>query len=206
MATKSGKIRKEPVSQVERREEATQAIIAAALDVLGEGGYDKLTFSSVSKVAGYSRSVVQYYFSSKVALIVAVIDRVTEETLSLFKTSIEEKGLSPFGVLFGKLIDADKEAPSRSRARAVLFTDGSIAAVPEFNSRLRTYNRRAQTALRGVIEKHDPSCSDPEGLAAVMFGSIRGILQIAASDPDYDMVLALHALRRLIEAADGKSH
>ncbi|RYU12333.1 TetR/AcrR family transcriptional regulator [Nocardioides iriomotensis] len=69
----------EPASRSPKGEQTRQAIVAAALDLFRERGYDRTTMRGVAEAAGVSLGNAYYYFSSKEHLVQAFYDRVQEE-------------------------------------------------------------------------------------------------------------------------------
>jgi AcrR family transcriptional regulator len=63
-----------------RPAERRQKILAAAMRVFGEEGYDKATLAQVARKAGVSPATVSHYFGSKAALFEAM---VSEEAMEL---------------------------------------------------------------------------------------------------------------------------
>ena len=59
-------------SQVQRREAARAALVAAAGDLVVAAGVPSLTLTAVGERAGYSRGIVTHHFGSKRALVDAV--------------------------------------------------------------------------------------------------------------------------------------
>ena len=65
----------------EKREAAREAILAAALSVFGEKGFDGATTAEVAKAAGVSKGLVFNYFPTKDALLQAMLEQVLGEAL-----------------------------------------------------------------------------------------------------------------------------
>lgn len=74
-------------TQEERRRDTQEAILAAAMTVLIEDGYEKFTTTRVAKAAGVSRGAQENYFRTKNELIVAAtrytLSRAAEEARRL---------------------------------------------------------------------------------------------------------------------------
>ncbi len=64
--------------QQERSETSRRAIVDAALQIIGEGGYQALTTTRIEELAGVSRGLVGYHFHSKQGLTEAVIRQVQD--------------------------------------------------------------------------------------------------------------------------------
>lgn len=66
-------------SRSPKGEQTRQAIVAAALDLFRERGYDRTTMRGIADAAGVSLGNAYYYFGSKEHLVQAFYDRVQEE-------------------------------------------------------------------------------------------------------------------------------
>jgi AcrR family transcriptional regulator len=60
-------------TQVERRERSERSLVDAAIAIVGKRGVSAMTFETISKESGYSRSLVSQHFGSKRGLVEAVI-------------------------------------------------------------------------------------------------------------------------------------
>jgi AcrR family transcriptional regulator len=61
------------------REATTQALLAAAVEVFAEHGYDAATTRAVAQAAGVNEQLIQRYFGGKAGLLLAVIERFGEQ-------------------------------------------------------------------------------------------------------------------------------
>ena len=62
-----------PRSQTERRAETRRALLDAALEVMREVGYARVTFGAIAKHAGLTTGALQHHFDTKADLIHAVL-------------------------------------------------------------------------------------------------------------------------------------
>lgn len=74
-------------TQAERRATATSALLAAATELLIEGGVSALTLAAVGERAGYSRGMVSHHFGSKRGL----LDQLTESMQEDFVPGLERR-------------------------------------------------------------------------------------------------------------------
>lgn len=72
-------------SQGERREEAEEKLIEAAIHLLARKGFDRMTLADVGVEAGFSRGLPIHYFGSKLALIRRVAERLRDMTERQFQ-------------------------------------------------------------------------------------------------------------------------
>jgi AcrR family transcriptional regulator len=67
------------------REQARETIVAAALRVFGEKGFDGATTAEVAKSAGVSKGLVFNYFPTKLALLQALIEQTLGDALDCWE-------------------------------------------------------------------------------------------------------------------------
>src|SRR6516225_3398762 len=65
-------------SQAERRDEAEQRLLKAAIALVGERGLERLTLADVGEAAGYSRGLPAHYFGGKAGLIVTLAQQLVD--------------------------------------------------------------------------------------------------------------------------------
>ncbi len=61
------------------REATKQALLAAAVEVFAEHGYDAATTRAVAQAAGVNEQLIQRYFGGKAGLLLAIIERFGEQ-------------------------------------------------------------------------------------------------------------------------------
>ena len=66
-------------SQEQRSAETRERLIVAAIECIERVGYVEATTTLIAQQANVSRGALQHHFATKADLIVAVIDRVSEE-------------------------------------------------------------------------------------------------------------------------------
>ena len=67
-------------SNRQRRNESTEAVLTAALDLFVHRGYAGTSTADIAARAGLTKGTVYHYFKDKLALLVALLDR-SEKTL-----------------------------------------------------------------------------------------------------------------------------
>ena len=68
-------------------------IVKAAADLLGEEGYDALTYERVAGRAGVNKSTIRYNFGEKAALVTAVVDAMIHDGCIQLALSLAEANL-----------------------------------------------------------------------------------------------------------------
>lgn len=66
-------------SQSERREEAEQRMLEAAVKIVAERGLESLTLAECGEAAGYSRGLAAHYFGSHERLLVAIAGHIVRD-------------------------------------------------------------------------------------------------------------------------------
>lgn len=77
-------------TQEEKSRETRRKIVEATIEIIGEGGFSRITTPAVAKRAGVSRGALQYHFSSKEELVseaVYVISYRVDEDLEFARIS-----------------------------------------------------------------------------------------------------------------------
>lgn len=87
--------RSEQVNQ-QRREESKERILAAALRVFAERGYENATISQITAEARVSRGLISYYFAAKSDLLEAILGRWLDGVLGIFDV-VESLGVGAGG-------------------------------------------------------------------------------------------------------------
>jgi AcrR family transcriptional regulator len=194
------------VSQRERSERSTRALLDAAGEVIADVGYENMTLAAVGERAGYSRGLVTARFGSKENLLRALVERMTAGWThrNVLPRTTGRPGLD--GVV--TLLDAIRaQAQADPRALRVLYALMFEALGP--NADLRTHFVEFHRTMRSDIAKlvrrglRDGSIRagvDPVAEAVLIVGGLRGVAYQWALDADaFDPVGALAYLTRVTE-------
>jgi AcrR family transcriptional regulator len=195
-------------TQAQRRAEAEQRILQAAVDIIAERGIDQLTLAEAGEAAGYSRALPAHYFGSREDLILAVADHLVQG----YRRRLEAgpPGASPGGgleSLIGRIayyIDSNREAASRLRAfhevlNAALNRPALAPAIAELDRESAAgFARSIRAAItRGEIRDD----VDPDAEGVLILSTLRGVMRqwlIAPDGIDLDAIRAefIAGLRR----------
>ena len=74
--------------QVERRAEAEQGLLAAAVRLFAARGIDQTSLADIGEEAGFSRGLVNHHFGTKAAL----VERLAEQTQRRFGEGLPSSG------------------------------------------------------------------------------------------------------------------
>ncbi len=175
-------------TEAERREQ----ILEAAFRVAARDRLDGLTVRRVAKEAGLSSGLVFFYFKTKDALLVALLDWLLRRTIVL---GTHEKILNlptareRFLVRLRKAV----ESVARERVQVELFFDYWVMGTrhPEVRAKIREALDQFREVFRPLIEevlREDPESlpgGTPEGLAAVAASIVEGCAVQAIIDAEH---------------------
>jgi AcrR family transcriptional regulator len=163
------------------REESRRAIVAHALRLFAEHGYDRTSMKAIAEAAGMSPGLIYHYFASKERLLRALFEESMADVLASFAEAdaaptpqdrIEALVRGSVRVVRGNLAFWRLSYGTRMQ-RAVLDALGD--AVPawtgQIHATLARYFREAGAA-------------HPETEAAILFALIDGVAQHFVLDPD----------------------
>lgn len=178
-------------TQQERTASSRQAILDAAVQLIGEGGHRAATTSRIEEVSGVSRGLVGYHFGSKAGLTDAVVREVNEafgERIAGVDVAARPTGLDGAGTLLRAYLGRLGDDPRLHRVMLVLIVE-SLAGADELRGSVRRNNQLLRQAVaeqlaRGVADGSVRADVDPAGEAVVVAGTARGIVLQWLADPD----------------------
>ena len=198
-----------------RTERSTNALLEAASDLIVEGGFASLTFTTIGERAGYSRGLVTARFGSKDGLIQALIDRIVT-TWSHRNVLPRTSGVAGLEGVTTLLDAIHRQATVDPRGLRVLYSLMFEALGPDeaLRSRFAKFHHGMRTDFADVIDagRRDGSIGegiDPRREAELIVAGLRGIGYQWLLDPEeVDLAAALQHLvdttrRRLAADADG---
>ena len=183
-----------PTERTEQRKaEARERIVAAALDQLAEGGYASATIQAVAKRAGVATGSVYRHFPSKAELFAEVFRRASGREMEIFEQATEDDGRSA-----GERIAAATEAFARralaapTRAYALIAEPVDPAVEAERLIFRRGYRDVLVAVLTQGVERGELELHDMETTAAALVGAIgEALVGPLARDRDGDVSPAL---------------
>ncbi|MFI5718126.1 TetR family transcriptional regulator [Nocardia sp. NPDC051750] len=189
----------------EQAGEARRArILSAAMKLFAENGYRGTSLAAVAAAAGITRSGVLHHFSSKEALLAAVLAERDEQAFDAVEVDREYEG--PAALRAFEIIDrlAARNETDRDFTRlSHLALFGSVDA-PELaqdwsNERLRTYRDNLARVLEDSVEAGDiRSGIDAEAIALLLVGALTGLTELWLRDESLDMVTAVRTLTGML--------
>jgi AcrR family transcriptional regulator len=200
----SQKIRR---THAERREEAEQRMLDAAVRIVAERGLEYLTLAECGEAAGYSRGLAAHYFGSKDALVSAIATHIVANYAQRLRGgSGGRRGLDGFLFSVGFYMDSGRNRLLELRAfHAVLgasLTNPSISgAIAELNHRsVESFAQGLRVCMKQRAVRAD---IDPVAQATLVLSMLRSVMSQWLIDPkgvDLDAVKTelLENLRRAL--------
>jgi AcrR family transcriptional regulator len=161
-------------SQEQRSAETRERLIVAAIECIERVGYVEATTTLIAQLANVSRGALQHHFATKTDLIVAVIDRVSEELNLRF--DVASLAAAPLEARVAAIVDRYWEVFTGPSFRAVLGISLSIAGEPALASRLSDSLDEARESY-GVVWTE---LFRDAGLSAAELSAIRRVVMSAA--------------------------
>ncbi len=180
-------------TQEERRTEAERRLVHAAAELVGEIGPSRVTLANVGERAGYSRGLATHHFGSKGALMQRLVDAVAVQFReAIFEESRSESVFDQAMGLVHTYFQVLSDLRPVNRARLVLWADAVATGSPDVRPAMVSADREFREELTkrieaGVTTGEVPSSVDPQGLATVIVGMLRGVALQALLDNEVDL-------------------
>jgi AcrR family transcriptional regulator len=171
------------------------AVLAAAVDVLGSGGSLALTHRSVDRAAGVAEGTTSYHFRTRAALIAGALQFISAAESAPLGDLLPPAG----GLTVDALVAVSAERVDfllgagrpLTLARHALFLEA--AWNPELRPDLIAESQRWWDL--GTTLLTQLGCAEPSRRSRWLFAYIDGLLadQLARPDPDFDAAAAIRA-------------
>ncbi|HEY9219087.1 MAG TPA: TetR/AcrR family transcriptional regulator [Phenylobacterium sp.] len=194
-------------TQAQRRQEAEERILRAAVGIISERGIDQLTLAEAGEQAGYSRALPAHYFGSREDLIVAVADHLVQGYRRRILTGPPGgvgRGLEGLIAGVAYYIDDNRQNLTRLRAfhevlNAALNRPSVTPAIAQLDrDSAEGFSRSIQAAMRRGEVRPD---LNPRAEGVLLLATLRGVMRqwmIAPERVDLDELKAelIAGLRR----------
>ena len=119
------------LTQADRTALAERRMLEAAVELMGERGYEQTTLAAIGEAAGYSRGLATHHFGSKADLFARVIHWIGDKLRRQVEPALRERGGVDALIAF---VDAHRrfgdQNPGMTRALYVLWFQSLIADSP----------------------------------------------------------------------------
>jgi AcrR family transcriptional regulator len=178
----------EPPTRLRRppRGEVRERLLATALSVFTERGYDRSTLDQVSAAAGFSKGAVYSNFASKDELFLALMDRQVEDYLARIRNVLAGTRDDSSGRLAG---DALTGMLTQDREWQLLFLDyvGRATRDPRMRAHLATHRKHVRDLVTESVRDalgEDRNGLDAASTAVMLLALSNGLAIERFIDPD----------------------
>jgi AcrR family transcriptional regulator len=112
--------KRQPRTNQERVEESTVALLASAIELFAQQGYERTTAAEIGNNAGFSRNMVRDRYGSKDALLQSVFENFAQLLLPAMRRERTGTGLDHVLSQLDDLLQAVEQEPETTRAMIVL--------------------------------------------------------------------------------------
>ena len=154
-------------------------LIAAAKQLLDEGGADAVTLREVGRRAVVSHNAVYRHFASRAALLAAAAERDLDELTLLFTDALEPDSDKPVAELRTALLNLLVFARAHPARYKLILSDAS-AVNPNGTTQqkaISAFNALAEL-IRACQDAGELVPGDPPGLGMLMFATVNGLIDL----------------------------
>lgn len=152
-------------------------LIAAALDSIAKRGLMETTITHISKGAGMSRGIVNFYFDSKEMMMREALKTLIDEYEESWREALQGGGDDPYGRLIA-LIDAhfSKKLCSAKRLNVMSAFWGHAASQSAYRNQLEAADYAIERAFTACLaHAQDADLDTASHLARQLHALIRGL-------------------------------
>ena len=168
------------LTQADRSALSERRTLEAAVELMGERGYEKTTLAAIGKAAGYSRGLATHHFGSKADLFARVIRWISDKARRQLEPALQGRtgvdALLAFADAHRRFAD---ENPVMTRALYVLWFQSLIADSPmrdaAIESLLGHRDRIRRIIEQGIGAGTVRGDADPAAEAIQFCGSLFGL-------------------------------
>lgn len=192
-------------THAERREEAEQRLLEAAMDIVAQRGSVRMTLAEVGEAAGYSRGLATHRFGSKAGLVHALAVFIGErfgEQRS--KGPAVAPGRAAILANIHFYFSRKGGAWTATRALLVMMTESCMAPGADLRQEVAAYNRSAlawfeQHIRTGIDAGEIGPENDPAITAVILLGAMRGVMLQWLVDDKIKLTAVRDRLLRVVE-------
>ena len=174
----------------ELREKSRLRILAAALEVFAEKGYEAASISDVTERAGVSRGLVTYYFPSKHRLAAELLDRWLDGIAAILDLQgTPDERLA--GIIDGSLMAAASTLPVQRLAISLMMQPSTHPIFAEVEAEKVVRLSQVEDAIRAIFTAR--GSPDPAVEEMLLRATLEGITVKMAIYPD---TFPVEAIRR----------
>jgi AcrR family transcriptional regulator len=182
-------------TQVERREEAEQRLLAASVALIADRGYSAFALADVAEAAGYSRGLPTHYFGTKDALIAKTAAWIIERFRERLEKKIgDKKGFETLLRFAEHYLKHAEQDEREARALSLMLAEAIIN--PGLQEFIRDLTRQTVDRLALAIAEAQEAGElagqqDTRSSAILILGMLRGAVAQWLLDPSPQTMIAL---------------
>jgi AcrR family transcriptional regulator len=163
------------------RERSRERILAAALEVFAEKGFEAASISDVTARAGVSRGLVSYYFSSKDQLAAELLDRWLDGIAGILTIEgTPDERLA--GIIDGALLAAATTLPIQRLAITLMMQPTTHDVFAQVEAEKSARLTQVEDAIRSVFAAR--GAADPALEEMLLRATLEGVTVKLAIYPD----------------------
>ncbi|MEV8378648.1 helix-turn-helix domain-containing protein [Kribbella sp. NPDC056861] len=181
----------------ELRERSRERILAAALEVFAEKGYEAASISDVTQRAAVSRGLVTYYFASKQSLAAELLDRWLDGigAILTLQGSADQKLA---GIIDGSLLAAVSTLPIQRLAISLMMQPGTHDVFAAVESAKAAQLGEIEDVIRSIFAER--GAADPAVEEMLLRATLEGVTVKLAIYPE---TFPVEAVRRRLHEGYG---
>jgi AcrR family transcriptional regulator len=181
----------------ELREKSRERILAAALEVFAEKGYEAASISDVTERAAVSRGLVTYYFTSKQRLAAELLDRWLDGIAGILglQGSADERLA---GIIDGSLMAAAATLQVQRLAITLMMLPTTHPIFAEVEAEKSGRVREMEDAIRSIFAER--GAAEPAVEEMLLRATLEGVTVKMAI---YPSTFPVEAIRRRLHASYG---
>jgi AcrR family transcriptional regulator len=181
------------------RDESRGRIVAAAVHLFAEQGYEGTSVKQIAATAGVAQGLLYSHFASKEALLRAIFEQSVADVQESFARAAQDSG-SPVERQVRAAFAVLREREAFWRLSYGVRLQRSVVAA--LGDDLHNWTTQIRTLLEHAF--HDMGVANPAVEAAVLFAVIDGVAQHYLLDPQqYPLEAVITRVVALIEAGRG---
>jgi AcrR family transcriptional regulator len=188
-------------AQAERRAEAEQGLLDAALRLFAKKGVEGTTLAEIGDAAGYSRGLANHHFGSKAALVERLAERSRARFQSAFRDQFRTRAENEIEALVrgaDVFLGSGGKATDEVRGFFVLW-GSALPEETEYRDGFIDYDRRVRAFVQRLVAFGQRRGTiradvDPAGFATAYMSLLRGGVPLMLMD----QTIGVDAVRRTV--------
>ncbi|MEN3272577.1 MAG: hypothetical protein V7636_1338 [Actinomycetota bacterium] len=166
-------------TQLERRTEAEQSLLRAAIELIAEQGAEQTSLAQIGERAGFSRGIVNHHFGTKAELIKRLVSQAQRGFAGSLPRDSTKSGLDDLLALADSYLAPMKGSDPRHRAFLVMWAEAAGAG-RDVRPSFVEGDRRFRAGIQALVERGMGDGSiraevDAAAYAAALVAQLRGV-------------------------------